>query len=437
MHRNLSLGMPRRQGERSPGLYRGVALGSLLGATALFGGGCGEDSNAAVSSRSLAQAQTRAGAEPEGSGPRAIDKAWKDVPLPDSVEKAISWLLSVQGEDGGFGQDGGHGGDARTGVNQESQGNDVANTSIAGLALLRAGVLPRDDGRVDRAGPKPVAVARGEALSRAVAFVLSHVEAAPVDGLAVTTRTGTQIQRKLGAHIDTFLATRLLSQVDGLMPTARENERVHAALSKCSAKVEKNQREDGSWNDGSGWATVISTSMAARSLTEAKSRGIDVKDETLSRVDRYTAGEYDGKGGFRAGGGSAGVSLYQIAQAAEQSSRTASTPVGATPAAREAAAAMAETMMKAADTLVRDEKVLAGFGSMGGEEFVSYMNVSDGLCRRGGESWSSWNGKIKTHVEKLQNADGTWAGHHCITGRTACTSAAVLTLLAERTGPRS
>src|SRR5436190_17275376 len=76
MDRNQSRGLPRRPGETSLGLYRGVALGSLLGATALLGGGCGDDSNAAVGPRSLARAPSSAQAEPEGAGPRAIDKAW-------------------------------------------------------------------------------------------------------------------------------------------------------------------------------------------------------------------------------------------------------------------------------------------------------------------------------------------------------------------------
>ena len=32
----------------------------------------------------------------------------------------------------------------------------------------------------------------------------------------------------------------------------------------------------------------------------------------------------------------------------------------------------------------------------------------------------------------MQNSDGTWAGHHCITGRVAVTSAAILLLRADR-----
>jgi len=31
----------------------------------------------------------------------------------------------------------------------------------------------------------------------------------------------------------------------------------------------------------------------------------------------------------------------------------------------------------------------------------------------------------------MQNEDGTWAGHHCITGRVAVTSAAILNLMVD------
>ena len=33
----------------------------------------------------------------------------------------------------------------------------------------------------------------------------------------------------------------------------------------------------------------------------------------------------------------------------------------------------------------------------------------------------------------MQNEDGSWTGHHCITGRTFCTAAALLVLMGDRT----
>ena len=36
------------------------------------------------------------------------------------------------------------------------------------------------------------------------------------------------------------------------------------------------------------------------------------------------------------------------------------------------------------------------------------------------------------NLTRIQNGDGSWTGHHCITGRTFCTAAALLVLTADR-----
>src|SRR5437868_15441989 len=111
---------------------------------------------------------------------------------------------------------------------------------------------------------------------------------------------------------------------------------------------------------------------------------------------------------------SAGVSLYQEAQVLEQLSRT--------PADREKNAAK----IRSVTAKLSNKQFLAGFGSIGGEEFFSYLIISDSLHRTGGPDWEKWDRDIKTKIVKLQNEDGTWAGQHCITGRVAITSAAIL-----------
>ena len=79
-----------------------------------------------------------------------------------------------------------------------------------------------------------------------------------------------------------------------------------------------------------------------------------------------------------------------------------------------------------------DDKVLDGFGSNGGEEFLSYMQKSEALLIGGGEAFEQWNGKMGERLQKIQNTDGSWSGHHCITSPVFCTSAVVLTLAADR-----
>lgn len=342
--------------------------------------------------------------------------SWKGTPIGDASQKGLKWLASVQGKDGGWGQDGGNEGDNRKDVNLESGGNDLANTSLVCLAFLRSGTTMTD-------GPYR------DALRKGVDYVLRNVEAAKAEGLAVTERQGTQVQRKLGPFIDTFLSSMLLSEIDGRMADEAGQKRVAASLAKCIAKIEKNQQKDGSWNQGGGWAPIISTSIASRSLYNAQQKGNAVDVACLAKVEEYTKGNFDRKSGnFKADAG-AGVELYAAAQSLEQASR----PLATADAVAEAPRA---ELRKAATAKLSAANFVEGFGSMGGEEFVSYLNISDSLLRSGGKEWSEWNGKIKDKLVKLQNQDGTWAGHHCITGRVACTASAVMTILAERTAPR-
>jgi hypothetical protein len=379
------------------------------------------------------------------SGPKSQPKS----PVDSAVDKGIKWLVSVQGKDGGWGQDGGETSYIRQSEHLESNGNDVANTAVAAEALLHAGNTPTSG-------------EYRENLQRAVRFILERVEKSPMDGLAVTNLTGTQIQRKLGPYIDTFLTSKLMAELDGNMGDEQANARVRKSLEKCVAKVEKNQLKDGSWNVAGGWAPILGTSLASQSLFYARKKGVAVSQMAMNRVDTYTkdsalppvplpesASRIGSGPGFGAGSGggigagigagigggsllgvsgrsasvyssSAGVSLYKGAQELEQLTRTA------------------DDRKKNADQIAKlegqlsDPRFINGFGSIGGEEFFSYLNIGDSLHRAGGPEWDKWNADMTTKVLKLQNEDGTWAGHHCITGRVAVTSAAVLMLLADR-----
>jgi hypothetical protein len=355
-----------------------------------------------------------------------------------AVGKGAKWLASAQGADGGWGQDGGAASYVRQTENLESKGNDVANTAVAALALLRAG---------DQYRPN---------VERAVDFILKKVESSPNDGLSITDVNQTQIQRKLGPFIDTFLASMLLARVDGTLARAN-NARVRKGLEKCVAKIERNQLKDGSWNIAGGWAPVLGTSLASQGLYMASMKGVPVSGEVMARADNYTVESQKGEGSVAGvpggsvsgvGGGavrdlpisgrsvsavselsaaadsaraaSAGVDLYKDAQALEQLSRTA------------------ESRAKNRDQIVAisgklsDARFVEGFGSIGGEEFFSYLNIGDSLKRTGGKEWGDWHSKITQKILKLQNNDGTWAGHHCITGRVAVTSAAILNLISDR-----
>jgi hypothetical protein len=320
----------------------------------------------------------------------AIEAAAATTPAA-AINKGATWLASVQGADGGWGQDRGN-----------PNGNDVANTAVAALALLRSGTQYRSS------------------VERALVFILKRVEASPADGLAIADVQGTQIQMKLGPYIDTFLTSMLLSEVDGTLSNAALNTRVRRALQKTIAKIEKNQHTDGSWNSTGGWAPVLGTSLASRSLFQAKSKGVQVEDRVMKRAEDYTVQAFSSTG-IQAGAPAeaAGVPLYQSAQALEQLSRT------------EEDRRKNARHIDAIHQQLASASFVEGFGSIGGEEFFAYLNVSDGLKRANGQEWKKWHLQTTQKIARLQNDDGTWTGHHCITGRVAVTSAAILNLAVD------
>ena len=329
------------------------------------------------------------------------------------VDKGARWLASVQGADGGWGQDGGAASSARPGERLESSGNDVANTAVAALALLQAGRQYQPQ------------------VERALVFVLQRIEASPADGLAITDRQGTQIQRKLGPYIDTFLSSMLLSQIDGRASTPALNARVRKALQKTVVKIEKHQQADGSWNMAGGWAPVLGTSMASRSLFAAQNRGVAVDAAVLMRAEKYTVSAISAPPPPVGRGGAGRMRHGRTHRSRRRPAVSECAGAGAVEPHRGGQRQNAK-QISAIQGQLANAAFVGGFGSMGGEEFFSYLNISDSMKRVGGDAWPKWHADITQKILGLQNSDGTWAGHHCITGRVAMTSAAILNLTVDR-----
>jgi hypothetical protein len=180
--------------------------------------------------------------------------------------------------------------------------------------------------------------------------------------------------------------------------------------------------------------------------------------ETSGFVDGHAGGMVGGlvvRGSSGAAFSDAGVKLYNSASNASRLSDLGNTSALMEMEAKKIisnASSTAEEKTKARDQLAKvaeikdaqqvsingiirqldDKQFIAGFGNNGGEEFLSYMNISEMLVVKGGAEWRSWDKSIGDNLVRVQNKDGSWSGDHCITGRTFCTSAALLTLLADR-----
>jgi hypothetical protein len=412
----------------------------------------------------------------------APDRAWTTAvtpkPLSPAVHKGLAWLAEHQQPGGGWSQ--GEESPHMGGGGAFRDKPDVADTCVAALAMLRSGSTPRE-------GPYR------DALARAVRFVRGEVEASDPRSLAVSSVQGTRVQGKLGPNIDTFLASLLLAEVKGCMPDASENAGVDLALNKVLGKLKHHQKADGSWDNQRGWAPILAESLGGKALNRARQNGASVPDELLTRVEQNAthmfaqslaagpapaargggidvaapaasetstsqstparAARVAGRGGASAG--SAGVELYARAanigvlqdsantnQAREaelkKDAETAPDEPRRTKARDElrrigAARAVTQEARSALLGRLDDAQFVSGFGSNGGEEFLSYMNISESLVINGGHDWTRWDDAMSSNLGRVQNPDGSWSGHHCITGRTFCTATALLVLLADRT----
>ncbi|HUM12862.1 MAG TPA: hypothetical protein VLT82_18080 [Myxococcaceae bacterium] len=301
------------------------------------------------------------------------------------IARPLRWLLQAQGQDGGWGPEAG-------------APEDVATTSLSGIALLRLG----------RGGQRQEL---SEPTRRALRYVVRAVEAAPGPSAYIQAE-GTQPQRKLGRGIDTFLAAQFLGEGLRSLPSGAERDRTRAALDSCVAKIQALQREDGSFSKD-GWAPVLSSAFAANGLSVAKDVGAKVESRALARSEEYMLRGYDReKKSFRTDD-AAGVALYQAAGSLDAAAR---------------AGKLAEAPAQAARAHLADEAFVRGFGSYGGEEHVSYLLSTEAFARAGGEDWARWSTSIRTRLAGIQREDGTWRGDHCITSTSFCTAASLITL---------
>ena len=376
-------------------------------------------------------------------------------PAEKTVKSGLAYLINQQHESGGWGQGGGW----RQNHAQSSSGRvegenikdppDLGNTCISLMALLRA-------------GHDPINGEHKEIARKAFEFICTEVDKADVDSLYVTSVRDTQLQVKIGTYVDTFLAAWTLSELKDRIDAKDEPRRI-ALLDKVIRKIERHQQKDGSFTGNQGWAAVLSQGLCSKALNRAAQTGATVSEGALQKDNLQNIAGVDLKQGFTtapagvaaaAAPADAGITIYRESsklgglmensrtnairrQKAEKVLQQAEAPAEAKDKARKELEqigkdeATKEAAAQSVVTKLGDAKYVSGFGNNGGEEFLSYMNLAEMMHEKGGEPWAKWRETMIRTLATAQNADGSWSGHHCITGRTFCTSTALLTLSVE------
>ena len=241
--------------------------------------------------------------------------------------------------------------------------------------------------------------------------------------------------------------------------------------------MQKHQKADGTFAGNTGWATVLSQGLANKGFARAAQAGQAVDGKALRRVQEQVALNFDKKtgefkgggvggfgggagfGGYGLGGGrgglggprpkmtgpgDAGVSIYTASTYLTNSAdlinayRKSEKKAKETLARKDASKADKDKAQATLDNIGKAEKLrteatravvaklgdntfMRGFGSNGGEEFLSFLNIGEALLLKGGDAWKKWDKTMTETVVRVQDKDGSWSGYHCITGKTFCT----------------
>jgi hypothetical protein len=354
-----------------------------------------------------------------------------------SEERGLDWLVKAQAADGGFGA----GSHARQDImDPHAVQSDPATTAMVGMALLRMGNTP-DKGRYSNV------------LNRLTDNLLITVEQADNAATNITKLQGTQIQAKLGQNIDVALTAQFLSNLMGRMPCSHpKHDRWLNALNKSVSIIQRAQNADGSVR-GDGWAGVLQSSFAASALESAKFQGATVDDTALRKAQDYQKANFNVNSGSAVTERAAGITLYAVSGSTRNSAKeareakdvlekakkegkvAASTPVSVD-ALEDAGYTRTEAerlntayqVYNSAKVQAQADNVISGFGNNGGEEFLSFLQTGESLVIGKDGGWRNWYAQTTGRLVGIQNNDGSWNGHHCITSPVFCTATALLIL---------
>jgi hypothetical protein len=297
-----------------------------------------------------------------------------------SVRRGTEWLMKTMNRDGSCGVDVG-------------QPADIGCTATVGLSLMAQGNTPVE-------GP------RSPELRKIRSYLLKQTETMPSDD--ITNATNTQLQRKIGRHAHSFFAALFLSQVVGEgedpMPTRR-------ALKRVVDAVVGSQTTDGHWGNTS-WAPTLGTVMGWVSLRAADFAGMKVSGAPEKTAEHLVSTM---KKNLAQKSGSWMHTLYKNA-----------TGIRVLYAMKRENEGIADKAFK--DVLQLVSKDNTAFSQAGGEEFLAFHLITETMLQKGGKDWATWYPVVRDKLISVQNGDGSWTGHHCITSRTFCTAAACLVL---------
>jgi hypothetical protein len=295
-----------------------------------------------------------------------------------SIDGGMKWLISMIRVDGKVGPD-------------SEQPAELGCTAMVGLALLAEGNTPLG-------GPH----------CRELRRVLHGVLDLADRGVENSLKQETLVKRKIGRHSELFIAALFLTQVYGEAPDDQKD--IRRTLEAIVDAICRAQGADGTWGQQS-WAPVLGTVLGWESLRAASSCGMRIDasakqaGEALLKQLRNQSGDTQGW-------------MHDFYKTAASIRVLHSLGHRDDPACQDCV----KRIFEVAKTDSRP------FEHAGGEEYLAFFLVTECLLKDPDKTRQAWYPVVSKNLIRVQNADGSWSGHHCITGRTFCTAAALMTL---------
>ena len=301
-----------------------------------------------------------------------------------AIVRGNKWMLKALNKDGGAGTD----------IGTQSE---AACTSVVGIAFLSQGNTPTE-GTYSRQQKK------------IEKFLLRAANRLRDTGQLQTVRS--VIEGDLGPYAPAFFTTLYLSQVMG---ESKHVKPTKSAVQFLANYISTGQLEDGSWGTDNAWAPLLATACGWLSLRAANFAGVKVHGSSeaagkflIRRMPRLGTNWGSGSWYHRLYGTASGLRvLYSLEKENEEKARTA-----------------------LGDIMKLVESSNKAFGGAGGEEYLTFHLMTEMLMQEGGERWQTWYETVRDKLLEVQNKDGSWTGHHCITSRTFSTACAMMTLTA-------
>jgi hypothetical protein len=353
-----------------------------------------------------------------------------------SIKKGLDWMGKAQANDGGWGA----GSHSRQDIKDpHAVTSDPATTALVAMSLLRT------DNTLEKGE-------YSNNLKKSMEFLLKAIEDCPENQPYITLLTNTQPQIKLGRNIDVILTAQFFTNMLRYeIADVQLKKRIEKALDKCVGRIQRTQAQDGSWKDG-GWAPVLQSALANNALESADDVGRQVDSAVMNRSRKYQNSNFDVTTNSAVTDKAAGVMLYGLSSttraSAKESKRAQEIVIRGMNSGKVKNTNVTEENLRAAGVDAVEAKelvtaysinkssqeqaqradVLAGFGNNGGEEFMSFLMTGESLMMQGGNEWKKWYDATTGKLINIQNKDGSWNGHHCITSPVFCTATCLLIL---------